>query len=502
MDRSNSAFTLTPWISVLLLFLVILIWASVDVITETFSSLRKLPGPLEARFSRLWYFRHVRDGNFHHRNIQLHEKYVRIAPKQYSINDPAVIKTIYGIGKGFIKSAWYEASSPVGLPWQDLFTDRDGARHAANRRLVANLYSVTSLRAMESDVEDCLRVFVKQLGNLSQTQNPIDLQFWMQCYAFDVVSQITLGERFGCLDTGSDRLEIFASQHVYLKYCAMVGIEHELHGTLDWILSKLPPGQLMNGVNFTAEQLKKGKARFDMEKGSPDRQDFMSKLFRLHHENPGKFPESAVFTTCMTNIGAGSDTTSISLCAVIYDLASHPRVLQRLREDIDAKFAELDNPEFIPFKDAQAMSFLQACIKESLRLHPATGLPLARVVPKGGVNLLGIDFDEGCVVGVNTWVLHRNKDVFGADADEYRPDRWFSQDKEHISLMESNWIPFGVGSRTCIGKNISLLEINKLVPILIKTFDFTPVEPERIRHENYWLVKQVDMLCKVSSRST
>ncbi|KXH29863.1 hypothetical protein CNYM01_02914 [Colletotrichum nymphaeae SA-01] len=344
MDRSNSAFTLTPWIYALLFFLVILIWASVDVITETFSSLRKLPGPFEARFSRLWYFRH---------------------------------------------SAWYEASSPVGLPWQDLFTDRDGARHAANRRLVANLYSVTSLRAMESDVEDCLRVFVKQLGDLSQTQKPIDLQFWMQCYAFDVVSQITLGQRFGCLDTGSDRLGIFASQHVYLKYCAMVGIEHELHGTLDWILSKLPPGQLMNGVNFTAEQLKKGRARFDMEKGSPDRQDFMSKLFRLHHENPDKFPESAVFTTCMTNIGAGSDTTSISLCAVIYDLASHPRVLQRLREDIDAKFAELDNPEFIPFKDAQAMSFLQACIKESLRLHPATGLPLARVVPKGGVNLLG-----------------------------------------------------------------------------------------------------------------
>lgn len=41
------------------------------------------------------------------------------------------------------------------------------------------------------------------------------------------------------------------------------------------------------------------------------------------------------------------------------------------------------------------MSFLQACIKESLRLHPATGLPLARVVPKGGVNLLGRDFNEG-----------------------------------------------------------------------------------------------------------
>lgn len=45
---------------------------------------------------------------------------------------------------------------------------------------------------MESDVEDCLKVFVKRLGDLGQTQDPIDLQFWMQCYAFDVVSQITV----------------------------------------------------------------------------------------------------------------------------------------------------------------------------------------------------------------------------------------------------------------------------------------------------------------------
>ncbi|KXH66192.1 hypothetical protein CSAL01_07634 [Colletotrichum salicis] len=442
MDPNTSTFTLTPSIYALLLVFAALIWASVDVITETFSSLRKLPGPFEARLSRLWYFRHVRDGNFHLRNIELHEKY---------------------------------GMFPRGMKPQ------------VQPAFLGKTYSRIEITAMESDVEDCLRVYVKRLEDLSKTQNPIDLQFWMQCYAFDVISQITLGQRFGCLDTGSDRLGIFAGQHVYLKYCAMVGIEHELHGTLTWLLSKLPPGKLMNAVNFTAEQLDKGRSQFDMEKGSPDRQDFMSKLFRLHHDNPGKFPESAVFTTCITNIGAGSDTTSISLCAVIHDLASHPKVLQRLREDIDVKLAELENPEFIPFKDAQAMSYLQACIKESLRLHPATGLPLARVVPKGGVNLLGRDFTEGCVVGVNTWVLHRNRDIFGADADEYRPDRWFSQDKERLSLMESNWIPFGIGSRTCIGKNISLLEINKLVPILVKTFDFTPLEPERIRHENYWL---------------
>lgn len=66
-----------------------------------------------------------------------------------------------------------------------------------------------------------------------------------------------------------------------------------------------------------------------------------------------------------------------------------------MRQEIDATFAELGDPDFIPFKAAQALCYLQACVKESLRLHPATGLPLARVVPAGGSTLAGTHFPEG-----------------------------------------------------------------------------------------------------------
>jgi hypothetical protein len=91
-----------------------------------------IPGPAWTRFTRLWYFRRVWNGKFEEDNIALHEKYgavVRIAPGQYSINDRAALRTIYGPGTKFAKSAWYEGwKHPDPERWT-LFPDRDIKRH-------------------------------------------------------------------------------------------------------------------------------------------------------------------------------------------------------------------------------------------------------------------------------------------------------------------------------------------------------------------------------------
>ncbi|KAJ4157809.1 hypothetical protein NW754_009459 [Fusarium falciforme] len=179
---------------------------------------------------------------------------------------------------------------------------------------------------------------------------------------------------------------------------------------------------------------------------------------------------------------------------------THPDALQKLRDEIDQKLQELGDATRIPFKDTQTMPYLQACIKEALRLHPATGLPLARVVPQGGATISDTYFPQGTVVGTNTWVAHRNPQVFGEDVEAFRPERWLDSDKQRLSAMESCWVPFGAGSRTCIGKNISLLEMNKLVPVLVREFDFVACDPIKVTHEDYWLVKQRNMTCKVSRR--
>ena len=67
--------------------------------------------------------------------------------------------------------------------------------------------------------------------------------------------------------------------------------------------------------------------------------------------------------------------------------------------------------------------------------------------------------------------------------------------------MERNFLAFGSGTRTCIGKNISLLEMSKLVPQLLRRFDFELSDPDKewVLHD-YWFVKQTGLICKVKDR--
>ena len=119
---------------------------------------------------------------------------VRIAPGQYSIDDPEAIKAIYGHGTPFVKvrtqtvywsslipkqSSWYRASTAPG-PVHDLFRDEDPKRHAANRRKVAALYSTTNLLQFEPYVDTSVKIFMDRMQELSNTRQTFDLQHWLQ----------------------------------------------------------------------------------------------------------------------------------------------------------------------------------------------------------------------------------------------------------------------------------------------------------------------------------
>ena len=90
--------------------------------------------------------------------------------------------------------------------------------------------------------------------------------------------------------------------------------------------------------------------------------------------------------------------------------------------------------EPVTYRQSLQMPYLQAVLKEALRIHPATGLPLGRQVPEGGASICGSFFPAGTVVGVNSWVAHANKGVFGSDADQFRPERWLVEKQEYAVL--------------------------------------------------------------------
>lgn len=231
---------------------------------------------------------------------------------------------------------------------------------------------------------------------------------------------------------------------------------------------------------------------------------FAAKVLTSEKMNQAGNSDSSLVAVCLANIVAGSDTTSATLCGIFFNLLAHPEAFSKLRAELDAATAsgELSDPP--TFAEAQKLPYLQAVLKEGMRMHPATGLPFWRVVPKGGATICGMYFPEGANVGINSWVAHRNRDVWGADADVFRPERWLESDEAKLKEMNAMFMPFGLGSRTCIGKNISLLEISKVIPQLVRNYDISLDGDRGKRKElparNAWFVKQHDFVVDVRLR--
>jgi cytochrome P450 len=109
-----------------------------------------------------------------------------------------------------------------------------------------------------------------------------------------------------------------------------------------------------------------------------------------------------------------------------------------------------------------------------MRLGSAFGFPFARTVPEGGAYLCGKYFPAGTVVGINPYVAHQNGDVFGPDAEAFRPERWLKSETDEATRakMEHYFLAWGLGARTCLGRNVALMEMQKLLPQLLRNFEF------------------------------
>lgn len=211
--------------------------------------------------------------------------------------------------------------------------------------------------------------------------------------------------------------------------------------------------------------------------------DLLSKFLAAQETRPEFMTDGLVQTMAVSMAFAGSETTAISLGAVFYYLLRNPAAMARLRSELDeagrSGIFHDNETGLVTWAEAQKLPYLDACIKEAFRIHPAPGLPMERIVPPQGAEIAGRFIPGGTIVGCSAWVYHRNKSIFGEDADIYRPERWLVDeslvDKEkeeaRIKEMTGTMLQFGMGSRTCIGKNISLLEIYKLVPSLLRAFD-------------------------------
>ncbi|KAH8683619.1 cytochrome P450 [Ilyonectria robusta] len=447
-------------------------------------------------------------GNAHINYRKLHDKYgpiVRTAPNVVDISDPAVIPSIYAIGSKFVKSAFYNTLAVIhdDKLMHSLFSTMDPEEHKALKRPVAQKFSMTSIRTLEYLVDPCSEMFITSMQELEG--QVIDLGAWVQWYAFDVIGAITFSRRFGFMKNRKDVNDVIHGIETGLWYAGLVGQVPSLHWgllgniTFRRFLAKVLPG-FKDPITIVTDMVLEQIEDYDSKAPAADRADFLA-YFRKQQLSTGvQMGTRELMNHLMNNLLAGSDTTAISLRAVFYYIIQDKRVYQTLQREIDEAHKLGKLSPVITYAESLQLEYLQLCMKEALRMHPGVSYPLERVVPQGGTNLCGTHLPAGTVVGVNAAVIHRNRDIFGDDADQFRPERWIC-DEEKIKQMDRNLLTFGAGARTCIGKNISIMEVGKFVPQILRAFDleWASSKPEW-QVKTYWFAKQTGLLVRFKSR--
>lgn len=200
------------------------------------------------------------------------------------------------------------------------------------------------------------------------------------------------------------------------------------------------------------------------------RKDFLDRFLDANKKDPVFINDHRVLTLTAGNVFAGADTTAITLRAVFYFLLKHPNALHRLLAELDA--ANLGpQSRIVSWEAARTLPYLTAVMQESLRMHPAVGLPLERVVPASGLNAAGVFIPPGTIVGTTALAIHAKEAIYGPNPDRYRPERWLEASDAKRTEMNNALFSFGMGARTCIGKNISLLEMYKVVPTILRMYE-------------------------------
>lgn len=164
----------------------------------------------------------------------------------------------------------------------------------------------------------------------------------------------------------------------------------------------------------------------------------------------------------LVQIVAGSDTTATVIRIGIFHASTSPLVYQKLQEEIDrgAKAGRISSP--IKDTEARALPYLQAFIKECFRIWP----PITGIVPRISATeavVCGHRIPANTNVGWSARSVMRDRNVFGNDADLFLPERWLRTQGEQLRTMENTIeLIFGQGKWGCLGKPISLLELNKV----------------------------------------
>ncbi|KAB2569010.1 putative cytochrome p450 protein [Lasiodiplodia theobromae] len=475
------------------------------------SPLRHYPGPFLASGTRLWKLFVTLQTHQETAFINLHKKYgpiVRVSPTALSFSRPSAAREILSAGKGFHKTSFYAVFPPPENP--DIFTETREAAHALKRRAAGPSYAMAAMQGLADRVEAVIGLLCERLDGFCAAGGAapveMDLGAWLHFFAFDVLGEVAFGRVWGFLAEGKDVEGCIEAIDQSQRYNGAVGqlppLDLLLRRNPLWrAWQKVVPGAQPLVTRIALDELRKRKEEGGEKEGGGKRRDLLTQLLKAHDKDPERFTEGDVFAVTHGAIFAGSDSTASTMQSFIHHILRDRRVYLQIVAEIDAATSAGKLSRVVQFNEAQLhLPYFQAALKEAMRLRPAVGVAMARSVPPTGAEIDGVRYPAGTELDINAWAVHRDKEAFGEDAEVYRPERWL-EDGERARLMDRHMLQFGGGSHVCIGRNLALLEMNKVLPMLLRDYAMELVHPDRdLDFHTYFFVVQKGLNVRISKR--
>ncbi|RPD57242.1 cytochrome P450 [Lentinus tigrinus ALCF2SS1-7] len=384
----------------------------------------------------------------------------------------------------------------------------EGSMHQRHRKVMNPAFSAQQLRTFvplfQRTAAKVIEHWKTQIAEKSD--GVVLVNKWLARGALDIIGQAAFDYDFGALDNMENPLakEYSTIIHDVLLYPTPFTM---LYRSL-W---QYVPESVRNLVKYTPmHSLRRMQKLNEMFKGvgralyysnaaegiasREGKRDVMSVLLKANNsENArARLGEEELLAQMHHLTSAGQETTSSTLSWMLFELSKHPEYQARIRQEIRAVRAlvvERGDTEFTP-EDLDSMKYTLAAIKETLRFHPIAYhlwryagqddvIPLSDpVTGADGTVISEIPVSAGQPIIISICGYNRLPHVWGDDADQWNPERFFQLDSEkQVKVgVYSNLMTFSAGVRGCIGWRFALYQLQAVSAELLETFEFSPTD--------------------------
>jgi cytochrome P450 len=278
----------------------------------------------------------------------------------------------------------------------------------------------------------------------------VDIYEWMRNLAMRIAMRALLG-----LDPDEAGKGAAAAEH-FESALAFYGIDYPLR------LLRGPgsPWRKMNRSREVLDEIVFGEITRCRAHPDPGRRDILSLLVGARGAGGEEFSDREIRDQVMTLMFAGHDTSTSTLTFMLHELARHPEVTQRLHEEQD-RVLKGETPDAIELE--KEMPYLDMVLDEVLRLYPPAWIGPRRAVRE--FEFGGRTVPKGAYVNYCSWASHRLPEVF-PQPEAFIPERFTRERK--AALPRGAYVPFGGGSRICIGKRFGQTEVKLVATKLLQ----------------------------------